>query len=87
MRERAPDVQLLYDGDILHPVERDGGWRMARVTPDDDEYAAWLRVVQDQNRQPGLLTRGIAFWSSAALLYVGLIVLVMVVALLAHAVA
>jgi hypothetical protein len=44
-----PDVQLLPNGDILVPVEAEdteSGWRVSRVSPDDDDYADWLRVVQ-----------------------------------------
>jgi hypothetical protein len=89
MGNEAPDVQLLGDGDILYPVEQDGGWRVVRVTPGDDEYAAWLRIVQDQDRPPGLFARGMTFWASGVLLYVGIVfgigVLAMLIARVAHA--
>lgn len=82
----TPEVQLLANGDILVPVkaEGEGGWRISRVTLDDAEYAEWLGFVQQRDRRPGLLAKGIAFWASAALLVIGFWVFVIVIALLAH---
>jgi hypothetical protein len=81
-----PDVQLLANGDILVPVKEDGGtWRMSRVMTDDAEYAGWLCVVQDRDRDPGLLARGMSFWVSAVLVLFGIWAFVVVAALVARA--
>ena len=81
-----PDVQLLANGDILVPVAGDReAWRMSRVTTDDAEYAKWLRFVQDRDRDPGLLARGMSFWASALLVLVGIWAFLVVVVLVARA--
>ncbi len=81
-----PDVQLVANGDILVPVADDGvTWRMSRVTTDDPEYAEWLRFVQDRDRDPGLLARGVSFWASALLVLVGIWAFFIVAVLVARA--
>jgi hypothetical protein len=85
MRRPRPDLQLLANGDILFPERADGGgWRISRVTPGDVEYADRLCEVQDQDRRPGLLARGVTFWLSAVVVWFGLIA---VAAVLAHVLA
>ena len=52
-----PEVQLLPNGDILVPVEAEdseSGWRVSRVSPDDDDYADWLSVAQNAQSADGL---------------------------------
>ena len=80
-----PEAQLLANGDILVPA-KDGedGWRMSRVTVDEAEYAEWLGVIQERDRKPGLLAKGVAFWASAAVVLVGFWVLIIVIALVAR---
>ncbi len=81
-----PDAQLLANGDILVPAAEDGGaWRMSRVTTDDVDYAKWLRFIQDRDRDPGLLARGVSFWASALLVLVGVWVFFIVAVLVARA--
>jgi hypothetical protein len=81
-----PDVQLLASGDILLPVsEESGAWRMSRITTDDVEYAEWLSYVQDRDRNPGLLARGISFRVSALLVLVGIWVFLIVAVLIGRA--
>ena len=59
MRPSRPDLQMLADGDILFPVRSDGGaWRMARVSPDDDAYAAWMRELRTISAVPGRSSGG-----------------------------
>ncbi len=83
---RAPEVQLLADGDILVPVEDSGGkWRMSRVGVDDDAYAEWLRTIQERDRDPGLLARGVSFWVSAVLVFFGFWSFVVITALVLRA--
>lgn len=87
MRKPRPDLQLLANGDILFPVKGNGGgWQMSRVHPDDAEYADWLCEVQDQEREPGMLERGLAFWVSGVLLFFGLIAAAMIIVGLTHAI-
>ena len=86
MRRPRPDLQMPADGAILFPVKADGGgWRMSRMHPDDDEYADWLRELQDEQRGPGLLERGVKFWLAGVLLFLGAIGGAMLIALLTHA--
>ena len=77
-----PDAQLLGNGDILVPVEDDGGgWRMSRLTSDDADYAATLAAIQERDRRPGVLERGLGFWGAGLLLLVGFWALLIVAAL------
>jgi hypothetical protein len=49
---------------------------MARLVPDDAAYARWLRVVQDRDREPGPIERGISFWISGVLVFFAFVTLV-----------
>jgi hypothetical protein len=49
---------------------------MARLVPDDAAYARWLRVVQDRDREPGAIERGISFWISGVLVFFAFVTLV-----------
>jgi hypothetical protein len=82
-----PDPQLLANGDILVPAKADDGhWRMVRIGLDDATYAEWLRVIQQQSRGPGLFTRGVAFWVSAALVLIALWVFIILAVLVGRAI-
>lgn len=87
MSAPAPDPQLLANGDILVPVAVDRGeWKMSRVAVDDDGYAEWLRTIQQRNREPGLLARGVSFWASAGLVFFGFWMFVVILAFVLRAV-
>lgn len=68
-----PEVQLLANGDILVPEKGPtGDWSISRFTPDQTCYADWLAFVQERDRGPRLLTRGLSFWLTGVLVVVGL---------------
>jgi hypothetical protein len=73
MMAEQPDIQLLPNGDILTPVREGREYRMFRVSPEEEEYAAWLTVVQKRNREPGF-GRAVRFWMAAAMVFCGVIV-------------
>jgi hypothetical protein len=79
---RKPDLQLLANGDILVPEKEANGWRMSRLDPDDATYAQWLRAVQDRDREPGPIERGVSFWLAGVLVLLALTMLVMVLSVL-----
>jgi hypothetical protein len=86
MPTAAPDLQLLANGDILVPVEDGAGaWRMSRVAIEDAGYAEWLRIIQERDRDPGLLARGVSFWVSAVLVLCGLWAFFIIAVLVARA--
>ena len=67
-----PEVELLANGDLLVPVAAaNGAWKITRLAPDAPGYARWLSFVQKRDRGPGVLARGIGFWSAAILVLVG----------------
>jgi hypothetical protein len=80
-----PDAQLLANGDILVPLKDGGAWRISRVVPDQAEYADWLCAIQERERGPGLLERGVSFWVSAGLVLLAFWPAVIVIALVARA--
>jgi len=83
---RGPDLQLLGNGDILVPEREHGGdWRVRRVVSDDAEYAKWLAAIQERDRQPGLLERGVSFWFGGNLVFFGFWFVVVTLLLLARA--
>jgi hypothetical protein len=68
-----PEVQLLANGDFRAPEKGPtGDWSMSRFTPDQTGYADWLTFVQERDRSPSLLTRGLSFRLPGVLVVVGL---------------
>jgi hypothetical protein len=45
-RSGAIEPELLGNGDILVPVSEDGGMKMVRLEPGEDEHAEWLGYLQ-----------------------------------------
>jgi len=87
MRAGAPDPQLLENGDILVPVEgSDERWGVSRISPEQAGYAQWLRLIQERNRAPGLFERGVSFWLAGVFVFLAIPALVMILALVAHAI-
>jgi hypothetical protein len=84
---RAPAAQLLGNGEILVPVKGESGdWRVCRLEPDEEGYAAWLAQIQDANRPAGLVERALTFWGVGLLLLFGIPIVLALLVLLGGAV-
>jgi len=60
------------------------GWRVTRVTIEDDDYARWLAFVQRRGRDPGAFSRGLSFWGAGVtmffLVFFGIPTLILIIA-------